>query len=198
MVFILFLLWCLYLAKKLNDIYKRFEHFFFFLNGSTRRAKLTKEECQTVYHSGTDGEKFFALQSLMGTRDKTEKLLSLCNYNFIAAEKLANLCHFNIAVIERLVSYFDGGFLKAISYAEGFKEKQHSCSQTTFCSRVLDSIYSQKNDLHQNRFIGESTGKNGKEVSYFNIKRKEQPWLKKDQQELLNFARQFNDTKKSS
>ena len=104
--------------------------------------KLTKRQCQAIYPDGNDGLLFSELQMKIGNRDKTEKFLYACNYDFIIANELSSLCHFNFIFLMNIIERFGGDYKEACLYLRNVRNSQSRRKTTTHCKTALEILQS--------------------------------------------------------
>lgn len=103
---------------------------------SCKQEKLSKTQCQSIYPNGNDAFTFFDLEHKLGSRDKAEKLLVRCRYDFPAANEIATLCHSNFHFAENIIERFDEfsechGVLAQLQFRSPEKRKNNVLCNST-------------------------------------------------------------------
>ena len=128
---------------------------------------MTEQQCKSFYSDGEDGTVFFALEKNLGSRDKAEKLLVLCDYDFAVASELASLCHYNFRAVKDFVGKFGNNPKKAIEYLKWFKNAQPQNATTTHCKAALKVFLMLKKSNLLSEFKGDVA--EAKDFPYFMI-----------------------------
>ena len=113
-------------------------------------GKLSEQKCNELYPDGNDSTLFFEIEKKLGSLNKAETLLVLCNYDFILAHSIADeaasLFHCNMKFFKGLYEKFDRNANKVMEYLRKFKKHQPQDAATTHCKAALETLSAFKNE----------------------------------------------------
>ena len=122
--------------------------------------KLTKRQCQALYPDGNDSTLFFEIEEKLGSLNKAETLLVLCNYDFTLAHSIAEeaalLFHCNMKLLKSLYKKFNKNVDKVLDFLRKFKESNSQNTITTHCYKLLNEISPLDRTIILKKFDGDA------------------------------------------